>query len=542
MAEGKGSTAQRYMDDRDKERVIVEVTHRVMDSTAHDPRKVEKALFDTLYEERQRLKTEKDKKEVKRLSGYYKKLQQESAKGSPERQRELLQELINHYTMEVSGHFDRRVYAAATSVIPALVTGLLNTMTPLKLIQGLPRGFETLEDQMVLQGETELFRDLVNKGTVVLVATHSSHMDSIMLGWAIYRMGLPPFAYGAGLNLFSNPILGYFMHNLGAYKVDRRKKAELYKDVLKAYCGCTIEMGYNNMFFPGGTRTRSGATEDKLKMGLLGQGLDAYIHNLRNKKDNPDVFVVPVTINYQLVLEAETLIDDYLKEVGKSRYIITDDEFSKPRVVLNFVRKLFSLDSKIHVTVGRPLDVFGNAVDDDGNSIDHRGRVIDRRRYVYRNGRPAFDKQRDMEYTVELANGITDTFHRDTVVKSTNLVSSSVFSWLREANPGVDLYKLLRAGGEEPDVPLPEVYRRMEVLLAKLKRLSDHGHIRLDKTLSRGDTVLVMGEALAHFQSFHQQAAMTRHGDRLYHCDRNLIYYYRNRLTGFGLKEVEVGP
>lgn len=528
------------MNDRDKERVIVEVTHRVMDANARDPRKVERALFDTLYEERQRLKTEKDKDEVKRLSGYYKALQREAARGTPERQRELLQELIKHYTEEVSGHFDRRVYKAATSAIPTLVTGLLNTMSPLKLVQGLPRGFDTFDDQMVLQGETELFKDLASKGTIVLVATHSSHMDSIMLGWAIYRLGLPPFTYGAGLNLFSNPILGYFMHNLGAYKVDRRKKAELYKDVLKAYCGCTIEMGYNNMFFPGGTRTRSGATEDKLKMGLLGQGLDAYIHNLKNKKEDPDVFVVPVTINYQLVLEAETLIDDYLKEVGKSRYIITDDEFSKPRVVLDFVRKLFSLDSKIHVTVGRPLDVFGNSVDDEGNSIDMRGRVIDRRRYVYRNGRPAFDKQRDMEYTVELAERITEAFHRDTVAKSTNLVSSAVFGWLRESNPSLDMYKLLRTGGDTRDIPLTDVYRRMETTLRKLRRMSDLGRIRLDATLSRGDTVLVMGEALAHFQSFHQQTAMERHADHLCHRDRNLIYYYRNRLTGFGIKEVEV--
>ncbi|MFH1149546.1 MAG: 1-acyl-sn-glycerol-3-phosphate acyltransferase [Actinomycetota bacterium] len=543
MAEKQLASAERYMDDRDKERVVVEVTHRVMDDYARDPRKVEQALFDTLYEERLRLRTEKDKDEVKRLSGYYKRMQKEAASAGQERQRELLQGLIGHYTEEVSGHFDKRVYRAATTVMPALITGLLNTMSPLKLLRGIPRGdLETMGDQMVLQGEVDLFRDLAGKGTIVLVATHSSHMDSIMLGWAIYRLGLPPFTYGAGMNLFSNPILGFFMHNLGAYKVDRRKKAELYKDVLKAYCGCTIEMGYNNMFFPGGTRTRSGATEEHLKMGLLGQGLDAYIHNLRNKKEKPDVFVVPVSINYQLVLEAETLIDDYLKEVGKSRYIITDDEFSKPQVVLDFVRKLFSLDSKIHVTVGRPLDVFGNAVDDEGNSVDQRGRVIDRRRYVFRRGRPAFDMQRDREYTMELARAITDSFHRDTVIKSTNLVSSAVFTWLREQNPDVDLYKLLRAGGVEPDVPLRDVYRRMELTLKALHRLSDYGRVRMDQTLSRGDTVLMMGEALAHFQSFHQQAAMVRHGDRLAHCDRNLIYYYRNRLTGFDLKEVEVGP
>ena len=81
------------------------------------------------------------------------------------------------------------------------------------------------------------------------------------------------------------------------------------------------------------------------------------------------------------------------------------------------------------------MDVFGNMLDEEGNSIDQEGRVIDRRRYVYRNGRPAFDRQRDMEYTEELAEAIVDAFHRDTVIKATNLVSSAVFNLVREKNP-----------------------------------------------------------------------------------------------------------
>ncbi|HEY5531549.1 MAG TPA: 1-acyl-sn-glycerol-3-phosphate acyltransferase, partial [Candidatus Anoxymicrobiaceae bacterium] len=288
------------MDDRDKERAVVEVTHRVMDTYARDPRKVEQALFDTLYEERLRLRTEKDKDEVKSLVPYYKKIYSRARKASAGEQRELLGELINHFALEVSGHFDPRVYAVATRMMPTALTGLLNTMSPLKFLQGLPRGFDSMDDQLILQGEIEAFKDLAGKGTVVLVATHQSHLDSVMLGWALYRLGLPPFTYGAGMNLFSSKLLGFFMHNLGAYKVDRRKKAALYKDVLKTYAGCSIELGYHNMFFPGGTRTRSGAVERKLKMGLLGMGLDAYIHNLRAKRENPDVFVVPCTINYEL--------------------------------------------------------------------------------------------------------------------------------------------------------------------------------------------------------------------------------------------------
>ena len=149
-------------------------------------------------------------------------------------------------------------------------------------------------------------------------------------------MGLPPVLYGAGLNLFSNPLLSFFMGNLGAYTVDRRKKNALYKEVLKEYATVTLENGYDNLFFPGGTRSRSGGVEQKLKLGLLGCGINAYLNNLRAGKPEGKIFVVPCTLNYHLVLEGETLIEDHLKDVGKSRYIIVDDEFSKPRRIAAF--------------------------------------------------------------------------------------------------------------------------------------------------------------------------------------------------------------
>ena len=59
-------------------------------------------------------------------------------------------------------------------------------------------------------------------GTVVLVPTHASNLDSLVLDYAIYRLGLPPFAYGAGLNLFSNPVLGFFLRHLGTFTVVAR--------------------------------------------------------------------------------------------------------------------------------------------------------------------------------------------------------------------------------------------------------------------------------------------------------------------------------
>jgi glycerol-3-phosphate O-acyltransferase len=519
------------MRDADKECVLVELEHRVFDRYTKDPVKVEHVLFDTVYEERRRLETETNPKKAQTHAAFYERIYAEAIRASPERQRELLKELIQCFANEVAGHFDPRVYALATRIVPPAVTVLLNTLSPLRLLQALPSGLRTLDDQLEIHGETKAFKTVARLGTTVLVSTHQSHLDSILLGFALFRLGLPPFTYGAGLNLFTNKMLSFFMHNLGAYKVDRRKKAELYKDVLKTYAGCTMELGYHNMFFPGGTRTRSGAVEKKLKMGLLGMGLDAYIRNLLAKKERPDVFIVPCTLNYHLVLEAETLIDDHLKEAGKSRYIIEDDEFSKPKIVIDFVRKLFSLNSRIHLVISKPLDVFGNVVDEQGRSIDHKGRIIDRTRYVYKDDRPTFDEQRDEEYTRELAKAIIEAYHRDTVIKSTNLVSQVVFSWLRERNPGMDLYRLLRTGGEAESVRLPEVYGRIDGALTTLRRMEQEGRLKVDTNLKQRDTALVVSEALAHFKSYHRRPALVRRGDRLFHIDRNLVFYYQNRLA-----------
>jgi glycerol-3-phosphate O-acyltransferase len=51
--------------------------------------------------------------------------------------------------------------------------------------------------------------------------------------------------------------------------------------VLKEYSTVLLEHGYHSLFFPGGTRSRSGGVERRLKLGLLGTALAAYQNHLR---------------------------------------------------------------------------------------------------------------------------------------------------------------------------------------------------------------------------------------------------------------------
>ena len=527
----------------DKERVLVEVTSRVVAGKIAAARSgeglpLENLLNDTLYQERKRLETEPRNAARAHDLAFWNEIGRALGRASEEEVRDLLKRVVDRYVLEILGNFNELVYRITTKTLPLGLAGLLNALSPSRLVTGFP-SFPSLDDTLVIQGETDALRELDQKGTVVMVPTHLSNLDSIILGWAIFRMGLPPYLYGAGLNLFSNPLISFFMANLGAYRVDRKKRNALYKDVLKEYATYSIELGYDNLFFPGGTRSRSGRIENRLKLGLLGTGLQAYINNLEGSRPSPKVFVVPCTLSYHLVLEGETLIDDYLKEAGKARYIITDDEFSRPKRIYNFLSNLVNLDARIYITVCPPLDPFGNRVLADGTSVDPRGRPIDTERYVHVGGTPAHDAWRDQEYTVELGDAVRQSFLANNVAMSTHLLAFAVFRLLRDRNPGLDLYRLLRTGGDEESIVLTDLYAAVEKLLERVRALAERGGIRLDPRLEGVPVSEVVADALRHFGTYHTHAVVERRGDRVFAGDMNLLYFYHNRLDAYGLEAKE---
>ncbi|MFO0729239.1 MAG: 1-acyl-sn-glycerol-3-phosphate acyltransferase [Myxococcota bacterium] len=534
------------MRSEDRERALTEVRARVVERVVKAAQRgatpLDEVLAESIYQETRRIRDEADSARTKTDKAFWGDVKAKLWRSSERTQKDLLDAAVGHYAQEVVGNFDPKVYQAVTRAGPPALGLLLNAVSPRRILRGFPE-LPSIDDAMVLQGEIEHIRRLRELGTVILVPTHVSNLDSIIIGFAIYKMGLPPFIYGAGLNLFSSAMIGYFMHNLGAYTVDRKKTDPLYKDVLKTYAGVTLELGYDNIFFPGGTRARSGAVEGKLKLGLLGAGISAYVQNLVKGAQKSKIFIVPATLSYELVLEAETLIDDFLKDVGKSRYIISDDEFSQPRRVFDFVTSLLSLESKIYVTVSRGMDPFGNPVNDDGESLDPMGRSIDTKRYVLEDGVPVEDDARDAEYTREVGERVVEAFLADTVLMPTHVVARAVFGLLRKNNKRTSLIRLVRGGGQFEDVELSEVYEVVDKILGDLRALENGRRVRLDPKLVRQSAEDVVSDGIRHFAIYHTTPAVTRKGDRLFATDRNLLFYYQNRLEGFGVwPEPELTP
>jgi glycerol-3-phosphate O-acyltransferase len=385
-------------------------------------------------------------------------------------------------------------------------------------------------------GDVHALARLHERGTLVIAPTHSSNLDSLAIGFAVAQLGLPPLTYGAALNLFDNPLIGRFMYNLGAYTVDRRKQDPLYKRTLKEFATVSIEFGHDNLYFPSGTRSRSGALERRLKKGLLGCSLAAYRNNLVQRREKPGVFVVPCTISYPLVLEAATLIDDWLAEAGKARYIIVDDEFSRWERWRDYLRGLLSLDLDIHIRFGQPLDSLGNPVDEEGVSHDPRGRAIDPAGYLEVDGKLAEDPVRDAEYTRELERRLVVEYRRENVIHSTHVLAFACFELLRRRKPDLDLYRLLGSIGVEQSLALPEVEDELLPLLAELREAARADRIRLSEVVANADLGDFMRAALRNFGTYHHRPVVERRGIRLHVGDAKLLFYYRNRLDGYGMR------
>jgi glycerol-3-phosphate O-acyltransferase len=512
-----------------REAIVKEVVGRV-EAAVTDPLH---ALNEAAFLEIRRLKSGPEWAEWRQLAASLGRMTDEQLKDK-------VAELVLRYARDVAGNFDPRVYTLASRAMPPVLGAILSPKAAIRNIHRLTH-LSALDDRIVVQGPVDRIRALEKLGTVVYVPTHLSNLDSVVFGFALERSDLAPATYGAGKNLFTNPVLSFFMHNLGAYRVDRRLKHKLYKDVLKAYSCVLIERGYHSLFFPGGTRSRSGGVERKLKLGLAGTGVEAFVRTAMRGKAQK-VFFVPATINYLLTLEAETLIDDFLSEEGKHRYIIEDDESTRLGRVTTFAQKLFGYGDSVVVRFGEPLDCFGNAVDEHGTSHDARGRPVDALGYVMdASDQVKWDPARDAQYTRELGEIICQHYKRNTVLMATHLVATVAFERLRRWVGKGDVFGIL-AHKDRVLVPRKELLADLDALLDKTREAESRGELVLAPAVARRDAASVLGEALRALSGYHSSAAIVPEGSNLVLTDTRLLFYYQNRLAAHGLAFDAIAP
>jgi glycerol-3-phosphate O-acyltransferase len=453
-----------------------------------------------------------------------------------ERHAELLERIVTRYAEEIAGVFDPGAYQFAKGFTTTLFARLLNASQG-KGIERFYKMRSNLHDKIHLVGQIDHIRELAKKGTVVMVPTHFSNLDSMLIGWAIQSIGLPPFLYGAGLNLFGIKIMAWFMSRLGAYKVDRRKKNMLYLETLKAYSTLSLRRGCNGLFFPGGTRSRSGMLEKKLKLGLLSTAMEAQRLNfLEDGAEAKKVFVVPVTINYNFVLEAQSLIDQHLRMSGQEQYYVENDDFSTTMKIAKFIYNFFNASSEIAVRFGRPMDLFGNRLDMEGNSLDPQGRTVDISRYFYSNGEINRDLQRDGEYTKMLGDRIVKAYHTEAVVMCSHVVAFVAFNLIQRRYRKMDLFGLMRLPTEDMVIAQEQLFQAVETLLPVLRGMRKNKQLKLEKALRSSSVEEVIAKGMENLGVYHAKMPLVRNAEGDYQTeDIKLLYFYHNRTVGYDL-------
>jgi glycerol-3-phosphate O-acyltransferase len=456
-----------------------------------------------------------------------------------EKYQAILENITLRYTEEIASNFKHSHYKFTRRMVTFGFSRLLNTAR----VKGLKSIFSsqyTLQDKIQILGQTGQLRELASKGTIVMVPTHFSNLDSILIGWTISTLGLPPFIYGAGLNLFNIGIFAYFMDALGAYKVDRRKKNLLYLETLKTYSSEAIQFGCHSLFFPGGTRSRSGQLERNLKTGLLSSAVEAQRANYQKGIEDISgkIFIVPVTINYHFVLEAPSLINEHLNLTGQERYYQESDEFATSYRISKFLIKFFTKGSDISVSIGKAMDILGNYVDTEGNSLDRYGRIIDCKDYFISNGRITVDKQREMEYTNKLGKRIVEEFHKINRVFSSHLVAFTAFQMIKRENKSLDLFSLLRLPEEDIALPYQEFKSACQRVLERVFEMEEEGEIHVAQHLKQ-NMDLIISHGLANLGMYHAKRPLIKNGKgEIVTEDLSLLYFYHNRLDGYDLEKL----
>jgi len=168
-------------------------------------------------------------------------------------------------------------------------------------------------------------RESSSKGPIILVPSHKSHMDYIIISSLFYHNKMIPPHIFAGSNLTFFP-MGKIFRRSGAFFVRRTFKGlNLYAAVLKQYLKTLVNEGYTIEFFIEGTRSRTGKVIHP-KMGVL-----KYLIEAVDEGYNRDLVFAPLTVNYDRILEENS----YLKEIkGKEKTKESTSGFIKSRKLI----------------------------------------------------------------------------------------------------------------------------------------------------------------------------------------------------------------
>jgi glycerol-3-phosphate O-acyltransferase len=118
------------------------------------------------------------------------------------------------------------------------------------------------------------------------------------------------------------------------------------------------------------------------------------------------------------------------------------------------------------------------------------------------------------------------------------VVAFTYFELLRDKYPELDLYRFLRLSLEQRTVRFDAFQARALALHGKLRAMERQGELFLSEELQTSDARVWIDDGVAQLGLLHDVAVVRVRDEAIWTEDMNLLYYYRNRLSGYGLSNL----
>ncbi|KAM6217495.1 dihydroxyacetone phosphate acyltransferase [Rhynchocyon petersi] len=184
----------------------------------------------------------------------------------------------------------------------------------------------------------------IQEHPVVLLPSHRSYIDFLMLSFLLYSYDLPVPVIASGMDFLGMKMVSELLRMSGAFFMRRTFGGnKLYWAVFSEYVKTMLRNGYAPVeFFLEGTRSRSAKTLPP-KFGLLNIVMEPFF-----KREVFDTYLVPISISYDKILE-ETLYVYELLGVPKPK--------ESTAGLLKARRILSENFGNIHVYFGDPISI-----------------------------------------------------------------------------------------------------------------------------------------------------------------------------------------
>jgi len=178
---------------------------------------------------------------------------------------------------------------------------------------------------------------------IVLVPSHRSYFDFLILSYLFYQNYLVPPHIAARENMGFGPF-GFLFRHMGAFFLRRSFDDPLYKEVFRAYVAYLVREGLTQEFFIEGGRSRTGKMLAP-RLGMLAWDVDAFLESRRR-----ELFLVPIAINYERLVEESGMVDE--RGGGKK----TEESVIGLLRARKYLQRRFG---SVHVSFGEPISLAG---------------------------------------------------------------------------------------------------------------------------------------------------------------------------------------